>query len=513
MFKAVTACSEKKQEKDITNDLISKSNAKLGVYRPTAGILYASCPHDSEKLKEILIGISEAFPGIEIIGGTVVGGFTDESGYIKDGYFLCLLVSDTTTLSTGCIRNLSALINSNRFTQTFRAYLEANFSCKDITACLVCSAYKNVDGDRLITAVQEVLSEQCLIFGGMAADYWSEHDIANFSKKIPPAEKTLLFFAKDGIITVEDDSLVFLIFQGNLTVKYAVSYGWSDIGMLYPARSEGLFLTEIDGKNPQTFLSELKHPLSLEDYNHVEYALWFHVPGKDPFIRDVFFDKASGKYSTNGTGLPPQAHISFSFPSKEKVLREFQNCLVKLDGQNSLVIAATCCAHQVVLGQDISQEYAEMMKFFQNTPLLCGYVFNEFGPSITNRKAMAHSCSSVLFCLQEENVGNDEKEGSVYSFLVEIMSEQRREIQSLQKQLRFFEESKMYKSKQLTEDCLGILLHRSHKSLSGHAEQISKCLKDYYKNSGMKPPYAISRNRLIEHLTALKKMPKAIGDE
>ncbi len=504
MFKAITAYSTKNSSKDIVADLVNKSNEKLRYYRPSVGILYASCLHENKKLKGILKGISEAFPKIDIIGGTVIGGFTEESEYTKDGYFLCLLVSDSITFITGCIRNLSSLIKSNRFEESFRKLIQEDTSCKDPAACFLYSAYNNVDGEKLIDTVQDVLPEKCLVFGGIATAYWDEQDLANFSQKVPAVNSTLLFFAKNGIIHVEDDTLVCLFFIGNITVKCAVSYGWSDLGILYPGRSEGSILTEIDGKNPHTFLSEIKHPLSLENYDHVEYSLWFHVPGKDPFIRDIFYDKDTGSYYTQSSTLPPHFHLSFSFPTKEKVVDAFKNSLERIGGQSSLVIATTCCSHQVVLGQDISRECTEMVRMFHKTPIICGYVFGEFGPSITSPKSMLHSTSSILCCLHEEDLDSSEKNEPLTNFLNEIIREQRNEIKSLQKQLRFFEGSKNNKMKKLTEDCLGMLLCNSHKSLSGHAEQISRSLKAYYEKNGIDPPYPISRNRLIEHLMEFK---------
>jgi len=508
MFKAITACSTRTCSKDIVLDLVNKSNVKLRHYRPSVGILYASCFHDNKKLKDILKGISEAFPNIEIIGGTVIGGFTDDSEYTKDGYFLCLLVSDSITFTTGCIRNLSTQIKSNSLAQNFLKLLKENTLDEDPAACFLYSAYSNVEGDKLVDAVQEMLPEKCLVFGGVATAYWNEQDIANFSQKVPAVDSTLVFFAKNGIIHVEEDTLVCLFFMGNVTVKYAVSYGWSDLGTLYPGRSDGSTLTEIDGKEPHTFLREIKHPLSLEEYDHVEYPLWFHVPGKDPYIRDIFYDVATGNYYTQSSTLPSHFHISFSFPTKEKVLDEFKNCLTRIEGQNSLVIATTCCTHQVVLEQDISREYTEMVKVFHETPIICGYVFGEFGPSITSRKSMLHSTSSIICCLHEEKIDSNEKNEPLANFLNEIIREQGNEIKSLQKQLRFFEGSKNNKQKRLTEDCLGMLLCLSHKSLSGHAERISSFLKAYYEKNGIDPPYAISRNRVIEHLSDLKNSSK-----
>lgn len=504
MFKAITACSTKNSSTDIVEDLVNKSNVKLSYYRPSAGILYASCLHQNNQLKDILKGISEAFPKIEIIGGTVIGGFTDDSEYTKDGYFLCLLVSDSITFIAGCIRNISTLIQSNNFAQSFQKLFEENSLGKDPAACFLYSAYSNVDGEKLIDAVQEILPEKCLVFGGIATAYWDEQDLINFSQKIPAVNSTLVFFAKNGSIHVADDSLVCLFFTGNITAKHAVSYGWSDLGTLYPGRSEGSILTEIDGKKPHTFLSEIKHPLSLKEYDHVEYSLWFHVPGKDPFIRDIFYDEATGNYYTQSSTLPSHFHVSFSFPNKEKVLDEFKDCLTRIDGQNDLVIATICCSHQVVLEQDIRQQYTEMVRRFHQTPIICGYVFGEFGPSITGRKSMLHSTSSILCSFQEENTDSKEKNEPLTNFLNEIMLEQRNEIKSLQKQLRFFEGSKYNKMKKLTEDCLGMLLCNSHRSLSGHAEQISNSLKAYYEKNGIDPPYAISRNRLIKHLMDLK---------
>lgn len=505
MFKAVTSHSIMINSADIVNDLVGQADVKLGVYRPAAGILYASTPHDLEKLKAVLKGLCRAFPGIQLVGGTVVGGFTDESGYLKDGYFLCLLVSDTATFHAGCIQDISTLIQSGQFSGRFKTCLQERSLGTDPAACFLYSGYKNVDGDQLIDGIQEVLPENCLLFGGMATAYWTEQDIADFSKKVPPAEQSLLFIARDDVLSVVDDALVFLLFQGEIEVQHGVSYGWSDIGMLYPARGEGSILAEIDGREPRAFLRDLNHPLALEEYNNSAYSLWIHVRGKDPHIRDLFFDKSTGKYYTHGATLPAHFQVSFSFPEKERLLNQFQNCLRRLNSQQKLVIAITCCTHQVVLEQDVSREYGELVRMFPQTPIISGYVFGEYGPSLTTSKGMLHSCSSILFCLAEKRDSDSEGNGTIKSFLDKIVREQGNEIKSLQKQLRFFEESKDAKMKKLTEACLGILLCRSHKSLSSHAQQISDTLKGYYRENGLEPPYAVSRNRLIAHLMKLKR--------
>ncbi|WP_136797591.1 FIST N-terminal domain-containing protein [Desulfosediminicola ganghwensis] len=265
MFKAITAHSIKSNGPEIVDDLVRDSNEKLGVYRPSAGVLYASAPHDTEALKGILTGLTEAFPGMEIVGGTVVGGFTDDSGFTQEGYWLCLMVSDSVTLTAGCLPNISSVIQSNDFTEAFRASLAKDPGYQDAQACLFFSPYNHFDGEKFIDHVQEVLPENCLVFGGMAADYWDEQNLANFSKITPPAEKSLLFFAKDGVIHLEDDTVVYLLFQGEIEVQSGVSYGWSDVGMLFPACGNEFTLTEIDGKNPHTFLQEFQHPLVLEE--------------------------------------------------------------------------------------------------------------------------------------------------------------------------------------------------------------------------------------------------------
>jgi len=509
MFKAITAYSTQTESADIVRELTEKSNLKLGIYRPKTGILYSSCSHDTEKLAEIIEGICRSFPGIELIGGTAIGGFTEDSGYIKDGYFLCMMVSDTILLRTGRLENLSKILESNNFSQAFSAYFAKYFPGEDPAACFLYSAYK-VDGNKVIEEVGEALPKECLIFGGMATDYWTKEDIANASNKVPPNEKTLLFHAKDGVINITDDTLVFLMFQGDITVKYDVSYGWSDMGILYPGRGEGADITELNGQPPQTFFRELNHPLASEENSNLEYALWFHVPGKDPFLRDIFFNKATGRYHTEAASLPSQFQVSFSFPTRENVLKEFKDCLNKLGGQHDLAIATICCTHQVVLDQQISEECREMSRLLNQSPIIGGYVFGEFGPSATEKTSMLHSCSGVIISLNEASENHDVKNNTFHTFLDGIIREQRQEIQSLQKQLRFFEGSKYNKVKALTEDCLGMLLNKSHKSISSHAEQISKSLKVYYEKSGIEPPYAISRNRLIEHLMYLKKRARKI---
>lgn len=508
MLKAITAHSTKSSGQDIICDLVTGANKQLGIYRPQAGILYASCPCDTEKAKEILHALCATFPGVEIIGGTVVGGFTIDSGYVKDGYFLCFLVSDTVRFTTGRITDLAQRIEGESLTEDFKENITASGLRENPSACLLFSAYNEIQGDILIERVQEAVPAGCVVVGGVATDYWSEQDIRTFSQKVPPAEQTFLFYARHDAVYIRDNTLVYLLFSGRFSVDIEVSYGWSDVGILYPGRADGQNITEIDGKLPHTFLSELKHPLSSLQYDHVDYPLWFHVPGKDPFIRDIFFNRQTGAYYTQGASLPAKFHVSFSFPTRERVIDEYQRCLNRLNQQYDFSFIVTCCAHLGVLGEEVHSEYSVTAKSLHNTPCICGYFFGEFGPSSPNPESMLHSCSSIICCFRETRENLEENSQSISLFLKEIIQEQRREIASLEKQLRFFEQGKERKAMKMTEDCLGILLCRSHRSLSSQAEQISDALKNFYRENNIDPPYATSRNRLIDHLKEIKNSGK-----
>lgn len=510
MFKAITAISTKTSSDDIVADLVSQAHAKLGIFRPSSAIFYASCPQESQKLRDVLQGIGKTFPGVEVLGGMVTGGFTEDSGYVKEGYFLCLLLSDTTQLVAECIGNISTLVKTDAFQQEFRARVHDSVKGEDIAACLFYSPYNNVNGNVLIDTIQAELPKKCLVFGGMATDYWTEQDLATFSKKTPPTENSLLFFVKDDQIRVDNDSLVFLLFKGKLAAQHCVSYGWSDIGMLYPGKAENSVLTELDGKDPHLFLNEMNHPLAADEYDHVEYSLWFHHPGKDPHIRDIFFDKESCRYYTKGSLLPTHFDFSFSYPRKENIFNEFQNGINNLGGRQALVFAFTCCTHQVVMKKDISQEHTAMVTRFPATPLLGGYVFGEFGPSRLDQKNILHSCSSVVVCLREQETTVHEESVVIDSFLHRTIKEQGKEISSLQKQVAFLESEKHNKMKLFAEDCLSIMLCHSHKSLSSIGEKISQTLREYYVTKRLEPPYAISRNRVIEQLMQLKKRGKML---
>ena len=506
MLKAITATSTKNASDDIVADLIIQANAKLGIYRPSVGIFYASCEHDCKKLRDILQGVVMAFPGVKILGSSVTGGYSEKSGYIKDGYFLCLLVSDTIQMIAGCMENISTLMTNGTFRQQFRSITQQSITGgKDITACLFFTPYNNVDGNELIDTLHRELPEQCIVFGGMATDHWTEQDLATFSKKTPPVRQTLSFFAQADQVHIGKDSLVFLLFTGELVVQSFISYGWSDIGMLYPGRADNFFLTELDGKDPYLFLKEMKHPLAADEYGHAEYSLWFHVPGKDPYIRDIFFDKEQGKYFTKGSTLPCHFDFSFSYPKKETIFREFQNCLNKFSGNHALVLAITCCTHQVVMKNEIAQEQKAIADKIPGTPVLAGYVFGEYGPSLTDQKSSFHSCSSVVTTLSEKQAGLEEESEEVNTFLHKTLNEQSKEISSLKKQVAFLESCKSNKMKLFAEDCLGIMLCRSHSSLSSIGEKLSQIFREYYAANNTAPPYAISRNRIIEHFAQIKK--------
>lgn len=509
MFKAITSFTPYQTSTEAVCDLTTQCRQKLGIYRPTAGILYCSLSHNEERLTEVINGLNAAFPFIQLAGCTVIAGFTDESGYQKEGYFLTLLSSDSIEINVCVLKSLSKVQKQNRLKEKFKQTLER--TCPDISdtrLCLIFPGYTGVDGDNLAHDLHSVLPEDCLVIGGSATDYWTEKHIENFHTQAPPIENTRQFTLKDNVLSLDSDSMPCLLFSGPVELETGYAYGWSDTGRQYQAKTKGSRFVEIDGMQPIDFIKKNNHPIATSS-GATDYAFWIHEPGKEAYMRDIFHDFSQGILHTNSQSLPDNFKISFSFPDEKHILKEYAASVAEFKQNYDLILSFTCCSHVPLLKNFVEQEHSCHLMAFPRTALISSYVFGEFGPPRGSTKSILHSCSSITLCIRESEQAKEyQPDHTGNDFLHKTIRTQRTMIESLEKQLQFFENNKNNKKKKFTEDCLGMILNHSSRSMTGYADQLSRLFKEYYDQTGQKAPYPISRNRIIDHFKAIKETAK-----
>lgn len=507
MLKAITASSTAKDGQTALNDLVCQCNHKLDIYRPNACILYSSWPHDQVQLQIILQGLNKAFPGLQIAGCTTIAGFTDQSGYKKEGCFLTMLVGNDVQISSGMLHDIPRLQEEDRVESAFRKSIGNGASPR---LCIVFPSYCQVNGEKLVRQLHNALPSTCSIVGGIATDYWSNDDIDNCTDVMPPVENSLQFHLLNNESHIADNGLSYLLFSGPIEINYSYAYGWSDTGTRYPIKVSGSEILEIDGIPALLFLKENHHPLVAGKGSFIEFAFWVYENGKEPYLRDIFFNPDKNVIHTLHETLPQKSEISFSFPDQKHVMNEYDISLRNMTKENDFLLIFTCCTRITLLQNVIEQEYFCHRAQFQETPFIAGYFFGEIGPQDKANKSILHSCSSISVGLRETNKEFEKTFVGTNDFFNNTIKQQREEIESLKQQLKFFEQNLHNKKKKFSEDCLGLLLNSSLKSITGHATHLSRLFKNYYKPLGITPPYPISRNRIIDHLKKIKHRSKKI---
>ncbi|MEZ5449631.1 MAG: hypothetical protein R3E89_11805 [Thiolinea sp.] len=71
-------------------------------------------------------------------------------------------------------------------------------------------------------------------------------------------------------------------------------------------------LKRIDDIDACEFLRRMGHPL-VSSGNFVEYPLWIHEEGREPYQRDIFIDQATRRIHTGFMPLSLRYRVSFSF--------------------------------------------------------------------------------------------------------------------------------------------------------------------------------------------------------
>ncbi len=510
MFHAITAYSVQKSVNNALQEIKAQCIEQLGIYRPIAGILYYSHPHHKE-IKPLLNGINKAFPNIQLVGFSTVAGFTQSSGYFKEGCFLTLITSDSVTISSCIVHDIAELQTDNKLEAKLEETLaELRFREKP-KVCLLFPDFANINGNDLLNKLQNVLPESCQVFGGYASDFWSENDIECFPENVSSEANTQQYFIKNGEVEVCDNATCCMFLSGPLEVQSSCSYGWSDTGTKYRAKVTNSTFIEIDGMEPIEFLRKNQHPLGYNDSRYSEYVFWVHENGKDPYLRDIFYDLNSKHLYTANEFLPENFLISFSFPDTRNVIKEYTSAVHRIQGIYDLVLTFTCASHVPLLRDGIQEEHSQQKTFFPRTAILAGYVYGEFGPLSQAERSILHSCSSITVALKEKGdtkVSQPIKNKEGTNFLHDTIRAQKKRIESLEKELHFFESSKNNKKAKFTEDCLGLILNNSNRSVTAYADQLSNIFKSRASSTGVKSPYPMSRNRIIEHLMKVKDRAK-----
>ncbi|MEH2348149.1 MAG: FIST N-terminal domain-containing protein [Nostoc sp.] len=380
MFKTVVGHSNDPDSLSAVEEVIQQCVGSLTGDIPKAGVLF--CAIDFEH-SLILQQIYQAFPGIELIGGTTDGEISSVLEFQQDSITLMLFCSDEVEIYAGVGRNVSG----DPITVTKQAVEQAKAKSNATPKlCLTHPESLTTSGVSILNGLKLALGQDVPIFGGLAGDQ-SRY------------QNTYQFFQTE----VLSDSVPILLFSGTILFSHGVASGWHPIGQTSQVtKVDKNILYEIDGKPALDFYH---HYLGLLPPS-MEYPLAVFAHNGDNFyIRaPIAYNQESGSI-TFFADIPDGAVIQIAEAGYEDILAaskaSFMNALDNYLGvEPSAVLFFSCVARRQILGTRAKEEY-------QNTKLCldyhlpgCGfYSYGEIAPIDKISQTQFHNETFVTLIL------------------------------------------------------------------------------------------------------------------
>lgn len=379
MFKVAVGHSNDPDSLEAVKDVIAQCQKTLDQDRPQAGLLFAALDFDHEL---ILAELNQAFPGIELIGGTTDGEISSVLAFQQDSLTLMLFSSDSMEIRAAVARNIAQdpLTIACQAAQTATAALATAPSlCIAIPESLTTSVSLIVQG------LQSGLGSVPLL-GGATADQLH-------------AKRTYQFFKTE----VLSDAVPFLLFAGNLLFSYSTASGWHPIGKRsLITRSEGNVIYEIDGKPALEFYRYYLNQIEPD----AAYPLAVFPPGEENFfLRGVReHDAITGSITVFGD-VPEQAVVQITDASLDNIITaskaSLKEALQRYPGeQPEAALFFSCAWRRIMMGTRTCEEYEAVVQSLQAQISSCGfYTYGEISPLTEKGLAFFHNTTFVTLLL------------------------------------------------------------------------------------------------------------------
>lgn len=365
MLKVVVGHSHDPDSRLAIAEIIEKCILELGEVTPQAGILFAGWDFDHALVLE---QIDQAFPGIELIGGTTDGEISSKMGYQQDSLVLMLFASDEIEIHAGLGRGLSKDAEAAAKQAVTSALAK---SSKEVKFCLTIPESLTVGGDAVITHLLKEISENIPgyipIFGGLAGSISFQHPVYQFFQT-----------------EVLQDAVPILLFSGSILFSQGVANGWCPIGKQCRVnKAKGNIVYEIAGKSTLEFYqSYLGQPPS-EEYPLAVFADEYNFYTRSPFNYDAEIGSV-----TFGGDVPQGSTVQIAEATRDKILfaasTSIRQALGNYPGQKpNAAILFSCLARRRILASRTEKENQFVQELLGDTVNYSGfYTFGEIGPLI-----------------------------------------------------------------------------------------------------------------------------------
>ncbi|MEH2047071.1 FIST signal transduction protein [Nostoc sp.] len=382
MFRVVVGHSDDPDSQNAIAEVLQECSRSLAGAIPQAGLLFTAIDFDHAL---ILQRIQDAFPGIELIGGTTNGEISSILEFQQDSLTLMLFASDEVEIHSGIGRGASK--NPSLAAQEAIAQAKAK-SASLPQLCLTFPDSLTSNGVLILDGLKQCLGEDVPIIGGMAADDYT-------------FDKTYQFFQGE----VLSDSVPVLLFSGQLLFSYGVASGWTPISQRSRVtKVNGNVVYEIDGQRALDFY---QHYLGEERFaaNFAIHALAVFEDQDHFYMRAPNgYDQQSGSV-TFFSDIPEQAVVQITDATRDNILSaseaSLKNALADYPGvEPTAALLISCAARRRILGTLARLEYQLVKTHLPEALPCCGfYAYGEIAPLMSKGQTQFHNKTFVTLLI------------------------------------------------------------------------------------------------------------------
>ena len=379
MLKVVVGHSNDPDSLEAVTEVLAQCRRSLDGALPQAGLLFAAIDFDHSL---VLNHINQAFPSIELIGGTSDGEVSSVLGFQQDSLTLMLFCSEEIEIRAGVGRSISddPIGIAQRTLETAKGQLSQPLQfCLTLPESLTTSTTSILQG-------LEAAAGGVPIFGGATASQWRAHSTYQFFKT-----------------EVLSDSVPLLLFAGKLLFSYGVAGGWHPIGKrsLITKVNKNI-IYEIDGKPAIEF-----YYYYLDDsVPDAVYPLAVFPPGEERFFLRgaIGYDLAAGSIKVSGD-VPEHSVVQITDATLEAIIgasqTSFAEARATYPGQApEAALFFSCAWRRHILGTQTNEEYQAVAHHLGQAMKGCGfYTHGEIAPFRENGQTFLHNTTFLTLLI------------------------------------------------------------------------------------------------------------------
>jgi len=385
MLRMVTGQSDALDPLQAVEESLQGCLSRLDGATPAVGILYTSCM-DAD-FSALLRPILSRFPGLQLVGCTTDGEFSDVGGWSEESMVLTLLSpGEGQYISVGLGQNLSG--------DTYGAAREAvAMASAGLGAapklCLAIPDGLQTFAHPVAEALREALGPGVSLAGGTAGDGFRVRQTFQFHND-----------------QVHSNALPVLLFGGEVRHSLGLTSGWNPIGPFLEVTSvQGAAVQRINGTPALELYKEYlgQDSLSIQELSPFSLAV-YQYEGSDFFLRaPAALDEESGTVIFAGA-IPHGARVRFTEMGRDEVAQaarlSAKKALEAYPGQSpDAVLTFSCTSRRQILGSRTGEEAQHLRELFPGTPFSGFYTYGEFCPFAGETQTHFHNGTFVTCCL------------------------------------------------------------------------------------------------------------------